>query len=350
MEITKTKKDGAEVVLNGTLSSSDIETFYKTAVQAAVKEVELPGFRKGHVPEDRVIEEVGKNFLWKDAAERALREQLEDILKKEDVSPIAPLSLSLKDPQHGNDVSFEITVVTPPTAELANYKEVAQEALTALPKTDEAKEHTDALRAFRTQVRAINKMSKPEEVKEGDAKENENKADEPISDEEAKMVGFENGKAAEHFIEGEAKKAVADRTIQKQRGAVAEALIEKATYDIPKVLVADEARALLETFKKEVKSQGLEWPDYLKRVGKTDEQVKADLEPNAEKRIALDLIFGNIIKEEKFELNDEEKKQVEEFANKLTEQGVDDMRARAYAAEQFLREKVWEVVGVKHNN
>ena len=165
MEIKKDKKDGAEVVLSGTLLASDIEKFYTKAVAAATKEISIPGFRKGHVPEERVVEEVGKNFLWKDAAERALQDQLENIIKEQEVTPIAPLSLSLKEPKHGEDVSFEITVVTPPTAQISDYKKVAKDALDTLPKTEAAKEEKDAVRAFRTQVRAISKMSKPDELK-----------------------------------------------------------------------------------------------------------------------------------------------------------------------------------------
>jgi len=348
MDIIKTKKQGAEVVLAGTLSSKDIEKFYDKALKAAVREVSVAGFRKGHVPEERVIQEVGKDFLWKDAADRALKDQLEDILTKEDVRPIAPLSLSLKNTTHGEDVSFEITAITPPTVKIENYKDIATKALAALPKEEKDKEIADAKRAFRTQVRAINKMAKPEEVKEGDAKENEDTSDKPLTDDEAKLVGFENGKAVEHFIEGEAEKAVADRAMQKKRGGIAEALIEAAEHEIPHILVQEESRALLDTFKKEVTAQGLEWNDYLTRVKKTEEDVKKDLAPNAEKRIVLDLVFAHIINTEKFELSDEEKKQVDEFAKKLTEQDVEEHRAKAYATEQFLREKVWEALGIKN--
>lgn len=204
----------------------------------------------------------------------------------------------------------------------------------------------DAKRAFRMQVRAISKMATPEEVKEGDAQENENTADKPLADDEAALVGFENGKAVEHFIEGEAKKAVTDRDAQRKRAAVAEALIAAAESDIPNILVAEEARALLETFKQEVKAQGLEWNDYLKRVKKTEENVKHDLAPNAEKRIALDLIFGHIIREEKLELAEEDKKKTEELAHKLSGQDIPHDRAHSYAREQFLREKVWKTLGV----
>lgn len=360
MQVTKTKKENAEVVLSGALPAENVEKFYDAAVKAAVKEVELPGFRKGHVPPERVIEEVGKNYLWKEAAERALKDELEGILKEEQVSPIAPVSLSLKSPEHGKDVVFEITVTTPPSISIADYKEVAKNALATLPKQDEEKEYADAKRAFRTQVRAIPQMQNPDTVKEkeGSAKKNEapdatapeeeNSADEPLTDEEAKAVGFENGKAVEHFIEGEAKKAVAERGMQRRRGAVAEALIKAATYEIPKLFVDEESKALLGTFKQEVKAQGMEWNDYLGRVKKTEEEVKKDLAPNAEKRIALDLIFGNVIREEKLELDEKDKKKQEEFAKKLVEQGVDEARAKSYAAEQFLREKAWEALGVKN--
>lgn len=346
MQITKTKKEHAEVALAGTLSAKDIERHYKKAVTAAVKEVSLPGFRKGRVPEGRVIEEVGKNFLWKDAAERSLKELLEDILKQEEVHPITPLSLALKEPTYGEDVAFEIAAVTPPTVKIDDYKKIAEDALGALPKADKEKEESDAVRAFRTQVRAIGVMQKPEEVAEGDAKKNEEHAGEPLTDEEAKLAGLENGEAAEFFIKGEAEKAVADREMQKKRGAVAEALIEKSIYDIPKIIIADESRALFETFKRDVKAQGLEWNDYLKRVKKTDADVEKDLAPNAEKRIALDLIFGHIIREEKLELTDDDKKKEEAFAHKIVEQGVPEGRAHSYAREQFLREKVWEILGL----
>jgi len=347
MQITKTKKKGAEVILSGSLPSEDIRKHYDSAVKAAVKEVSLPGFRKGHVPEERVIEEVGKDFLWKDAAERALKEKLADILKQEGVASIAPLSLSLKSPKHWADVAFEIMAIMPPTVSIENYTDAAKKALDALPAVEKEKEVADAKRAFRTQVRAISMMKVPENVTEGDAAKNEANADEPLTDEEAKAVGFENAGAIEHFIDGEAEKAVADKTMQRMRGAVAEALITAATADIPKVLVEEESHALLEMFKKDVAAQGLAWSEYLKRVGKTEDAVRHDLAPNAEKRIVLDLVFGHIIREEKLELSEEDKKKEEALAHKLLEQGVPHERAHNYARESFMREKVWGVLGVK---
>jgi len=343
MDIKKEIKEHAEVVLTGALPKGDIEALWDSTVKSAQKEVSIPGFRKGHIPEEKLLQEVGEDFLWKQAAEAALKAVLPELLAKEGVTPIVPLAISLKQAARGEDVSFEIVVTTPPTCDAGDYKAAAQKALTGLPEEDVEKEKTEAMKAFRMQVRAIAKMKNPEEVKDGDAKENEEKASEPLNDDEAKLAGFENGKAIEHFIEGEAEKAVKDRSIQKKRGAIAEAIISEAKANIPTVLIEEETKAMVDVFKRDVVSQGMEWNDYLKRVKKDDAAVLSDLRPQAEKRITLDLAFGEIMKKEELKLGEEDKEKEDEIAHALVKQEVPHDRAHQYAKEQLLREKIWEL-------
>ncbi len=345
MQVTKEVREHAAVALLGTLTAKDISSFYDKAVAAAVRDVAVPGFRKGHVPRERVVQEVGEAHLWKDAAERALNDELDELLKKENVVPIVPLSLRwTSDVESGKDVSFEVVATVAPTVTVGDYTANAASALAALPAVDTAKEEAAAVQAFRTQTRAIALMQSTEPVPEGTAQANAERATTPLSDEEAKKAGFENGEAAEFFIKGEAEKAVADREVQRRRSAVAEAVLKGATTSIPRLLVVDEAARMRETFKKDVAAQGLVWSEYLKRVNKTDEQVAADLTPNAEKRIALELIFAHIIREEKIELSEEDKKQEEEFAHRLAKTGVPHDRAHSYAHESYLREAVWKLL------
>ena len=347
MDIKKEIKEGAEIVLSGTLTKSQIEAFWDKAFQAAQKEVSIPGFRKGHAPEERLLQEVGEDFLWRQAADMALRDAIQDILKEHEVSPIAPLSLAVEAAARGADVPFTITAVTPPTCDPGDYKGASQKAINALPEEDLAKEKAQAVQAFRMQVRAIAMMKNPEEVKEGDAKSNEEKADTPLSDDEAKLAGFENGKAIEHFIDGEADKAVKDRALQKKRGAIAEALIAEATCEIPSVLIEEEAKALLQMFQRDVVNQGMEWNEYLKRVKKDDATVMADLRPQAKKRITLDLAMGEIMRKEELKLGEGDKAKEDEIAHALAKQEVPHEQAHAYAREQLLREKIWELLGAK---
>lgn len=347
MNIKKETQGNATVVLSGTLAANDIEKFWDTALKTAQKEVAIPGFRKGHVPEERLLQEVGEEFLWKQAADMALKDVLPEMLAQEGVTPITPLGLSLKADVKGKDVSFEITVITPPTCDAGDYREAAKKALETLPAEDFEKEKASAIEAFRMQVRAISKMKTPENVAEGDAKENEEKAAVPLTDDEAKFAGFENGKAIEHFIDGEAEKAVKDRSLQKRRGAIAEAIIAEAKADIPNVLIEEETKSLMQMFQRDVVNQGLEWNDYLKRVKKDDDAVRTDLRPQAEKRITLDLAFGEIIKKEALKLGEEDKAKEDEIAHALAKQEVPHEQAHHYAKEQLLREKIWEVLGAK---
>lgn len=332
MKVTKDKRPHAQIALSGTLSAKEVEKFWDKALAAIIKEVALPGFRKGHVPRERVLQEVGEKSIWREAAEMALNDSLEEILKKEDVHPIVPLSLSMKSADKGADVEFEITATVAPSVTLGDARAIAKKALAAMPADDTAKERAEARKAFEAQLAGM--MQKEEGV--------------AITDEDAKTVGFESAAALNLFIDEQSAHAVADRAMQKRRGAVADALIAEAAADIPLVFIHDEAAALLDATKKDIAARGTSWNDYLKHFKKTDEQVLEDLKPQAEKRIALDLIFSEIIKNEELKLEGEDAKKAEdELAHRIAHQGVEHQTAHTYARESLLREKVWEVLGVK---
>jgi FKBP-type peptidyl-prolyl cis-trans isomerase (trigger factor) len=350
MHTEKTIGENAEIIITGTLPKEVVASFWERALQETQKTLAVPGFRKGHVPEDRVIQEVGADFLWRECAYMALREELDEIMKTHEVSPIAPLSISMPETKKDTEVAFSVTAVTPPTCTIPEYKEVAEKALAALPAEDFAQEKETAVRAFRMQLRAMTMLKTPEAVQEGDAKKNEDDANNAFSDEEAKSAGFENSAALEHFIDGEAEKAVTDRAIQKKRGAIAEALIGNAVVSIPTVLIDDETRSLLDMFKQDVVRQGLTWDDYLARIKKNEGDVSADLAVQAKKRITLDLVFAEIIAQEKITREAIDKEKVDAVAQALIAQSVPHERAHHWAQEQLLREKVWEVLGVASEN
>jgi trigger factor len=323
MDVRKTKRPNAEVSLVGALAAADIDASWDKALAAIAKEVALPGFRKGHVPKDRILQEVGEHFVWREAAEMHLKAGLEAMLTEQEIMPIAPLSLSIKPTEKGKDVEFEVVAIVAPTVEVADYKAVAERALKSLPKEDVAKEVEEAKAAFREQIKSMG------------------------GDEDPKKIGFESQEALDFFIDGEAQKGVESRTMQKRRSAVAEALIAKFPADIPTILTRQEADALMESMKKDIAAQGLPWNDYLKKVKKTEDGVMADMLPAANKRIALDLIFGAILKKEDIKLEgDADKKAEDDLAHAVAQQGVPHDRAHSFARESLLREKVWVVLGV----
>ncbi len=328
MQTKKEKRKNAEVSITGTLPKEKILTETGKTLSRIQKEIEVPGFRKGHVPVERVREYVGNKALWKESAESALKSEVENILKEHGVLPILPVSANLASVEPELDIPFEIIAVVAPTCSINGYKETAKSAATKIPPVDETKEKELATVALRQQARAMTKS-------EGTGE---------LTDDEAKKLGFENSKAVEFFLAGEATRAMKEREIQKKRGAIAEALIAKAECDIPHVIVHEEASHLLEATKKDIASQGLPFNDYLKRVGKTEQDIHKELEGPAEKRIALDLIFAEIARAEKIEVLAEEETRLVET---LAKQGVPEDRARPYVRATLMREKVWDLLGAK---
>ncbi len=334
MNTKKEKRKGSEVSVTGTVPADAIQKKRNATIQRIQKEMVLPGFRRGKVPLERVIQEVGEKSLWREAAEAALKEELDAILKEHGVVPVMPIGASLNAGEAGADVPFEIIAVVAPTCTVSGYKETAATAIAQLPKLDEEKEKAAALEALRKQARGMSQSSGDLSAQAGG----------PLTDEEAKKLGLENGATAELFLVEEAARAVREHELQKKRGAIAGELLKKGACDIARVFIMDEAGALLDATKKDIARQGVPWNEYLKRSGKTEDDIVKELEGPAEKRVALDIIFGEIARTE--EVKPDEKEE-ERLAHALVGQDVNHETAHRYVRATMLREKVWELLGAK---
>lgn len=331
MKVSVTKKPGCEAVIEGVIPVADIQKEFGVAVDRVVKNIELPGFRKGKAPKERVLQEVGEKGIWREAAEDALRDQLADILKEHTLAPIiAPsIMLTIREPQ--TDVPFTVTVITQPTLEIKDYKKTTEESLKKLEKLDREKEKENARKSLNMQAAA---MVRAPEAAASEA---------PFTDEEAKKLGFADVPALETLLDSEADRAVDNYDQQRKRGAVAESLLASATFDVPDIIVRDEVAGMLDSTKQDIARQGMPWNEYLKRSGKSEEQIASELLPAAKKRVALDMIFAKIAHEEKIKPDEEE---VHKVAHALMHQGAEEQQAHQYGAEVSLREKIWESLGL----
>lgn len=324
----KEKRKNAVVSITGTLQKETIERATEKTLIKIQREITLPGFRKGTAPLGHVRANIGEKALWKESAESALRDELENTLKENDVTPLMPVSATLDIAEAGSDASFEIIAIVAPTCSIENYKETAERALKKLEPLDFEKEKPQALAALRAQSRQMTRS----------------KTEGPLTDEEAKKLGFENSAAVELFLKEESERAVRDREVQRKRSAIAEALIEKAACDLPRVLIREEASSLLEAMKRDIASQNVAFNEYLKNRNKSEEEVVKELEAPAEKRVCLDLVFVEIARAEKITADEKEE---ERLAHALVQQGVDQLTASRYVRATVMREKVWELLGAK---
>jgi FKBP-type peptidyl-prolyl cis-trans isomerase (trigger factor) len=91
----------------------------------------------------------------------------------------------------------------------------------------------------------------------------------------------------------------------KRRGKIIEVLIEKTNIDIPSIFVESELEKILSQLREDTQRFGLSFDDYLKRIEKTEEQIRAEFRDQARKRAKLQLTLNKIAEEEKIEADKE---------------------------------------------
>lgn len=96
---------------------------------------------------------------------------------------------------------------------------------------------------------------------------------------------------------------------QRIRIAILEKIIESSNFEVPDVLIEKEAERIFQEFKQNVENQsGMFFPDYLKKIEKSENDLKESFKEPAEKRAKSFLVLRKIAQQEKIEASEEEVK------------------------------------------
>jgi trigger factor len=87
---------------------------------------------------------------------------------------------------------------------------------------------------------------------------------------------------------------------------VLQAVTDQAEIAYPPVMLEHELEHRLEHLKEDVKRLGLTWENYLRFSGKTEEQIKEELRPQAEKSLKQMLVLGELMHVENITVSREE--------------------------------------------
>ncbi len=141
------------------------------------------------------------------------------------------------------------------------------------------------------------------------------------------------------------------REQQRVRLAILDAVIAKADVPTPEDLIIAETDEMTHRFSHDLRERGIEMPMYLARLKKTEEQLKADWRPEAERQVRIMLVLRQLAKEKDLHVaNDELNAAVNEAVGQLikegqaTEEQIDAERVRTVLAERILREKVLRLI------
>ncbi len=342
MENTKYKITQSKEIAEKSLKEIEIEipenvikTFRKKALKKIQETAELPGFRKGKVPEDMIVSKVGETAILDESIEIFIREHMSEILEKEASDTIASPSISIKTAVPGNPVSLLISAPLKPKIKLADYKKIASEVNKK--KTDKVEvkdeEVDEALLRIRKYI-ASAEGKKPEELKD-------EKNLPELSDETVKKLG--TFKSAEEFKDKVKKDILEDKTLkerEKQRIAIMDKVIKESEGVIPEVLIDYEIERMKDEFRNDVERMGLKLEDYLRDAKKTEEDLRKEWKEPANKRVKAEIILREIAILEKIEADkDLIKKESEHMIEHYKD--ADPKRVEAYIADVLRKEKVF---------
>lgn len=336
------KTPDSEVIIEGEVQEELLSKHASLALKRLQKTAEVPGFRKGHVPEKIILERVGEMSILGEAAEEALNEVYPNIIESEKLFVMGQPEVAITKLAKGNPLGFKITVAILPEFKLPDYKKIA--------KAEMAKEDdvTVTEKDIDDVVLEIQKNWAHMELHKNGAEHNHENpeikdTDLPeFNDEFVKKIGnFTDVQDFRTKAKENLEKEKENRLREKKRMAVLEGIIEKTTVVVPKVLIESELAKMLAQFQDDVARAGADFDDYLKQVKKTVEEIKNEWRETAEKKAKVQLILNKVSEEEKI-APDQDKVRAETEKVLLAYQGVDPVRARSYVAQMLLNESVME--------
>lgn len=170
-----------------------------------------------------------------------------------------------------------------------------------------------------------------------------------LDDEFAKDVSeFDTLKELKEDIKAKLEKSNADKAKYETEDAAIKAACKNVKLEIPSGMIDMEIDNMLKDFEQRLSYQGLNIDQYFKMIGKTEEEVRKEYEPQAIEAIKSRLTLEAIIKAEKIEATEEEiKAKIEEMANnygKKPEELSENENLKEYLKNGIESEKAIEFI------
>lgn len=124
MTATWEKKEGNEGVLSVTVPAEKVDKAIDQAFKKVVKQINVPGFRKGKVPRPIFEQRFGVEALYQDAVDILLPEAYGEAIDETGIKPVDQPEINVTSIEKGSKMTFEATVVVEPEVELGEYKGV----------------------------------------------------------------------------------------------------------------------------------------------------------------------------------------------------------------------------------
>ena len=88
--------------------------------------------------------------------------------------------------------------------------------------------------------------------------------------------------------------------------AVIEKVLPLLKTDVPEILIIQETERMIETFRNQIESQGVNFDKYLDNIKKSLDDIRKDMREQAIKNVKIGLLLGKIIQDKKLDANEKD--------------------------------------------
>lgn len=342
--ISLKKLDKSRLEINGSISSAIWEKNRLTALKNINEKVNIPGFRKGMIPENILVSKVGNSVILEEMAELALSKTYLDILINEKIDAIGKPEIRITKLAPENPLEFTIITAVVPEFNLVDYKKIVDKIVSK-------KDLSDLKVSEKDIDNAILNIRKKHASHEGHDHEN------MTAEEHQKAIEASMPELTDDFVKGlgdfndipdfrnKLSDMIGEQKLneinEKLRLKIIDAISDSTVIEIPEVMIDTEMSRTQAQFEADIERMGVKMDDYLKHAKKTLGEIKAEWRPHAEKKAKMQLILNEIAKKENIKVD---QKEIDEEVKHIVEhyKDADTERAAIYAETVLTNEKVFK--------
>ena len=344
MKKTIKKLPKSQILIEVTIPQETFESYRDKALAHMGEHMEITGFRKGKAPKHIVEKSVKQSSLLEEMAQHTIGEHFSKILVDEKIDAIGRPKITITKLEKDNEFEFNAVIDVFPDVELPEYKKIAAKVNKTKKDVEVTDEELDKaiieLKKARAHSQKIHDEETGEEINH-EHKEGDEVVDANLTDDDVKKFGpFETVADFKEKYRANIKFEKESQEREKRRVAILDGIIGETTMELPDVLIESELENLLGRIKADLANSGLKFEDYLTHIKKTEEDLRAEYVPDAEKRAKMEFIMYKIGDAEKLvpkqEEIDREVKRLMEMYN-----GADEARAKAYVTHLLSNEEIF---------
>lgn len=328
--------DGSQIEIAGELQWDTFSTFESKALKHITEHLELPGFRKGNVPEDIARKQVGDAAILGEMAELAVQEYYPIIITEEKIDAIGRPEVAITKLARDNSLGFTITTAVLPEIKLPNYKKLAAGIPSEETRNPEDSDIDNVINDLR-QIRAYGHVHA--------ATDNHQHTEElpEVNDEFAQSFGVETVAAMREKVRENLISEKTQELRDKRRIGIMDAIVAETSFTVPELIIMSEQDKMFAQIESDISRSGMTMEDYLKHANKTRDALLEEFKPEAERRGRFQLLVNAIARDAQISASDEE---VEIETQKLLQAypGADKNRTQAYADMVLTNEKVFTLL------